>query len=98
MRSSTRARVMSGSLDHTSGGLTKSNLKYNKQGRIVQKSRSHPIAGKLGKNEFYCVACRKKVKALDSEIKHTKARVTGQPMVKAHCAKCESKVAKFVKA
>lgn len=97
-RSSDRARVMNGSLAHTSGGLTKSNLKYNKQGRIVQKSRSHPIVGKLGKKEFYCVACQKRVKPLDGEIKTGKARVTHQPMLKAYCAKCESKVAKFVKA
>ena len=37
----TRAQVMHGTADKTSGGLTKSDLKYNKKtGRIVSKRRS----------------------------------------------------------
>ena len=36
----TRAQVMHGTAVKTPGGLTKSQLKYNKQGRIVSKKRS----------------------------------------------------------
>ena len=35
-----RAQVMHGTAHHTSGGLTKRDLKYNKWGRIVSKKRS----------------------------------------------------------
>ena len=35
-----RAEVMHGTAHHTSGGLTKKNLKYNKQGRIVSARKS----------------------------------------------------------
>lgn len=35
-----RAQVMHGTAHHTSGGLTKSDLKYNKHGRIVSKKKS----------------------------------------------------------
>ena len=35
-----RAEVMHGSAKHTSGGLTKSDLKYNKWGRIVSRRMS----------------------------------------------------------
>ncbi len=40
----TRAEVMHGSAHHTSGGLTRKDLKYNKHGRIV--SRKASAAGK----------------------------------------------------
>lgn len=40
----TRAQVMHGTAHHTSGGLTKKDLKYNKRGRIV--SRRASSAGK----------------------------------------------------
>uniref|UniRef100_A0A6C0I0I7 Uncharacterized protein n=1 Tax=viral metagenome TaxID=1070528 RepID=A0A6C0I0I7_9ZZZZ len=36
----TRAEVMHGTSHHTSGGLTKKDLKYNKHGRIVSKRKS----------------------------------------------------------
>lgn len=36
----TRAEVMHGTAHHTSGGLTKKGLKYNKQGRIVSVKMS----------------------------------------------------------
>ena len=36
----TRAQVMHGTAAKTPGGLTKSQLKYNKQGRIVSKKKS----------------------------------------------------------
>ena len=36
----TRAQVMHGTALKTPGGLTKSQLKYNKQGRIVSKKKS----------------------------------------------------------
>jgi len=36
----TRAEVMHGTCHHTSGGLTKTDLKYNKHGRIVSKLKS----------------------------------------------------------
>ena len=35
-----RAQVMHGTSHHTSGGLTKSDLKYNKAGRIVSRKKS----------------------------------------------------------
>jgi hypothetical protein len=35
-----RAQVMHDTAHHTSGGLTKRDLKYNKWGRIVSKKRS----------------------------------------------------------
>ena len=35
-----RAEVMHGTADHTSGGLKKSNLKYNKHGKIVSRKKS----------------------------------------------------------
>jgi hypothetical protein len=39
-RVGTRASVMHGTAHHTPGGLTKSDLKYNKWGRIVSKAKS----------------------------------------------------------
>ena len=35
-----RAQVMNGNADKTSGGLQKKDLKYNKQGRIVSRKKS----------------------------------------------------------
>ena len=35
-----RTQVMNGNASRTPGGLTKSQLKYNKQGRIVSKKKS----------------------------------------------------------
>jgi hypothetical protein len=35
-----RAQVMHGTADHTSGGLKKGDLKYNKYGRIVSRKKS----------------------------------------------------------
>ena len=35
-----RAQVMHGTAHHTSGGLTKKDLKYNKHGRIVSRKKS----------------------------------------------------------
>ncbi|NBR61298.1 hypothetical protein EB118_05240 [bacterium] len=35
-----RAQVMNGTARHTSGGLTKKHLKYNKYGRIVSTKKS----------------------------------------------------------
>ena len=35
-----RAQVMHGTANHTSGGLTKRDLKYNKWGRIVSRKKS----------------------------------------------------------
>lgn len=42
-----RAEVMHGTAHHTSGGLQKKDLKYNKQGRIVSKKKSA-----LGKKQY----------------------------------------------
>ena len=39
-RVGSRAAVMHGTAHHTPGGLTKSDLKYNKWGRIVSKAKS----------------------------------------------------------
>jgi len=35
-----RAQVMHGTAHHTSGGLTKADLKYNKHGKIVSRKKS----------------------------------------------------------
>lgn len=35
-----RSQVMHGTAHHTSGGLTKTDLKYNKWGRIVSRKKS----------------------------------------------------------
>lgn len=35
-----RAQVMHGTAQHTTGGLTKKDLKYNKAGRIVSRKKS----------------------------------------------------------
>ena len=39
-RVGSRAQVMHGTAHHTSGGLTKGDLKMNKWGRIVSKAKS----------------------------------------------------------
>ena len=39
-RIGSRAQVMHGTAHHTSGGLTKGDLKMNKWGRIVSKAKS----------------------------------------------------------
>lgn len=39
-RIGSRAQVMHGTAHHTTGGLTKTDLKYNKWGRIVSKAKS----------------------------------------------------------
>ncbi len=39
-RVGSRAQVMHGTAHHTSGGLTKKDLKMNKWGRIVSKAKS----------------------------------------------------------
>ena len=39
-RVGSRAQVMHGTAHHTSGGLTKNDLKMNKWGRIVSKAKS----------------------------------------------------------
>lgn len=40
MQIGSRAQVMHGTAHHTSGGLTKGDLKYNKHGRIVSRKKS----------------------------------------------------------
>ena len=40
MKEGSRAQVMNGTAEHTPGGLRKSDLKYNSQGRIVSKKKS----------------------------------------------------------
>lgn len=52
-RVGSRAQVMHGSAHHTSGGLTKKQLKYNKAGRIVsaRKSKTAKSKGLLKKWE-----------------------------------------------
>ncbi len=52
-RVGSRAQVMHGTAHHTSGGLTKKQLKYNKAGRIVsvRKSKTAKSKGLLKKWE-----------------------------------------------
>jgi len=45
-RIGSRAEVMHGTAHHTSGGLTKKNLKYNKHGRIVSITKSKTAKSK----------------------------------------------------
>lgn len=44
-----RAEVMHGNADNTSGGLKKSDLKYNKNGRIVSKRKSEKMKKEKGR-------------------------------------------------
>lgn len=46
-----RAMVMHGGAEKTSGGLTKDNLQYNKYGRIVSKKRSQTMKQKHSKTD-----------------------------------------------
>jgi hypothetical protein len=45
-RVGSRAQVMHGTADKTSGGLTKDHLEYNSYGRIVSKKRSKTMKAK----------------------------------------------------
>ena len=42
-RVGSRAEVMHGTAEKTTGGLTKDNLERNKYGRIVSKKRAHTM-------------------------------------------------------
>ena len=44
-----RAKVMHGGAEKTSGGLTKDDLMYNKAGRIVSKKRHHTMKNGLSR-------------------------------------------------
>jgi hypothetical protein len=47
-----RAQVMHGTAHHTTGGLTKADLKMNKWGRIVSRKKSARMAnGKTRRNK-----------------------------------------------
>ena len=48
-----RAQVMHGTADHTTGGLKKGDLKMNKWGRIVSRKKSAKMAhgGKTRRNK-----------------------------------------------
>jgi hypothetical protein len=63
-----RAEVMHGNAHHTSGGLTKADLKYNKWGRIVSRKKSSKakkenrlvkLGFKTAKGKFGVVKTRK---------------------------------------
>jgi hypothetical protein len=47
-RVGSRAEVMHGTVEKTTGGLTKEDLEYNKYGRIVSKKRSKTMKAKHG--------------------------------------------------
>jgi hypothetical protein len=94
-----RAQVMHGTRTKTSGGLTKSALKQRKDGKIVSKAKSKPM-GKLGKNEFLCLHCRKRCSCVEN-VKHVTVTTKSgrkQHAMKANCKKCGTKLFKFVKA
>jgi len=98
IRVGSRVQVMNGTAKQTSGGLKKSDLKYNKRGDIVSREKSNivrPLKNKLKKNEFYCVGCR--CRCVGEGIREAVARKTRQPMLKARCHSCESKVCKFIR-
>jgi hypothetical protein len=88
---------MNGTIDKTAGGLSKRHLRKNKRGRIVSVAKSHPV-GSLSANQFFCVGCQRKTTAMDGAVRRAKAKVTGQPMLKASCNHCGGKVCKFVSA
>jgi DVNP family len=46
-----RAQVMHGTAVKTAGGLTKKDLKYNKNGRIVSRKKSAHMAHKTRRNK-----------------------------------------------
>jgi hypothetical protein len=46
-----RAQVMHGTADHTTGGLKKGDLKYNKSGRIVSRKKSTHMTHKTRRNK-----------------------------------------------
>jgi len=46
-----RAQVMHGTADHTTGGLKKGDLKMNKWGRIVSRKKSTRMAHKTRRNK-----------------------------------------------
>ena len=46
-----RAQVMHGTAHHTTGGLTKADLKMNKWGRIVSRKKSTHMAHKTRRNK-----------------------------------------------
>jgi hypothetical protein len=46
-----RAQVMHGTAHHTTGGLTKADLKMNKWGRIVSRKKSVHMAHKTRRNK-----------------------------------------------
>jgi hypothetical protein len=46
-----RAQVMHGTAMKTPGGLTKKDLKYNKNGRIVSRKKSTHMAHKTRRNK-----------------------------------------------
>jgi len=48
-RVGSRAQVMHGNAEKTVGGLTKSNLMYNKAGRIVSRKKHHTMKRKMDK-------------------------------------------------
>ena len=52
---------------------------------------------KLKQNEFYCVSCRKPVRASVDDIKFKVTRLTRRPMLKSYCRKCDCNLNKFVK-
>jgi len=47
-RIGSRAQVMHGTAEKTTGGLRKENLQYNKYGRIVSKKRSATAKKRFG--------------------------------------------------
>lgn len=57
-----RAQVMHGTADHTSGGLTKGDLKYNKSGVIVSRKKSKMAKARLSKDADLKAAFRENAK------------------------------------
>lgn len=102
MPTSSRTKVMNNTSLKTSGGLKRSGLKYNKQGRIVSVKKTKvvkPIKGKLKKNEFYCVKCQKRRSVHRDNIEETSVKVgyRTQDAVIANCNSCGIEMWKFIK-
>lgn len=76
-----RAEVMHGSAHHTSGGLTKKHLKYNKHGRIVSIKAS--AAGKKALKRLEAAGYKAKKGTFKLMKKHSKKAATRKATRKA---------------
>ena len=70
--------------------------KLKSKRKLKTVSRPRKLKSKMKQNEFYCVSCRKKVKAANEDIKIKKDK-RGRPRMVADCTKCPHKLYKYIK-